>query len=88
MEKKIKAGGEFGKIGRGAGGKEKERMAAADKLRARNAQTAAVNENDESGIIVTLQRALSWRDIFLRDNIYLPPPSAFTAPIMGSVPGL
>lgn len=30
-------------------------MAAADKPQARNTQTAAVFENDESGIIVTLQ---------------------------------
>lgn len=30
-------------------------MAAADKLQARNMQTSAVYENDESGIIVTLQ---------------------------------
>lgn len=47
-------------------------MAAADKLQARNAQTTAVYENDESGIIVALQRMLSWRDIFFRDNVYLP----------------
>lgn len=57
------------KIERGAQGGE--RMAAADKLQARNAQTTAVYENDESGIIVTLQRMLSSRDIFFRDNIYL-----------------
>lgn len=57
-------------IERGAQGRE--RMAAADKLQARNAQTTAVYENDESGIIVTLQRMLSSRDIFFRDNIYLP----------------
>lgn len=44
---------ERGKTERGARGKE--RMAAADKLQARNTQTAAVYENDESGIIVALQ---------------------------------
>lgn len=46
-------------------------MVAADKLQARNAQTSAVYENDESGIIVTLQRMLSSRDVSFRDNIYL-----------------
>lgn len=48
-----KKAGEGGKIERGAQGRE--RMAAADKLQARNTQTTAVYENDESGIIVTLQ---------------------------------
>lgn len=48
-----KKAGEGGKIERGAQGRE--RMAAADKLQARNTQTSAVYENDESGIIVTLQ---------------------------------
>lgn len=46
-------------------------MAAADKLQAKNTQTTAVYENDESGIIVTLQWMLSSWDIFFRDNIYL-----------------
>lgn len=50
-EEKGRRGG--GKIERGAQGRE--RMAAADKLQARNTQTSAVYENDESGIIVTLQ---------------------------------
>lgn len=69
-QKEKKAGEREGeKIERGAQGGE--RMAAADKLQARNAQTTAVYENDESGIIVTLQRMLSSRDIFFRDNIYL-----------------
>lgn len=48
-----KKGKRRGKIERGAQGKE--RMAAADKLQARNTQTTAVYENDESGIIVTPQ---------------------------------
>lgn len=44
---------ERGKIERRAGGSE--RMAGADKLQARNTQTTAVYENDESGIMVTPQ---------------------------------
>ena len=44
---------ERGKIERVAPGEE--RMAGADKLQARNTQTTAVYENDESGIMVTLQ---------------------------------
>lgn len=35
--------------------RQRERMVAADKLQARNTQTTAEYENDESGITVTLQ---------------------------------
>lgn len=63
----------------------RQRMAAADKLLARNAQTAAVCENDDSGIIEALQRAASSRDVLLRDAVYLSQ-NLRSEQIMGFVP--
>lgn len=76
----------WGGVERGAQGRE--RMAAADKLQARNTQTTAVYENDESGIIVTPAVNVVIMGHFLQRQHLPVTASAFRGAIMGFVPRL